>query len=156
MLNPNFAPSAVAEQGESVCSRDDVLSFKSAVFENGLHIAGDITVDLSIFTSAPDTAFTVKLSEIFADGRVWNIRDDIATLSALGASGLGEDEITLQLPPIDWVLKPGSKLRLDISSSNFPAFPAHSNQAGLWSEIARAQTADQRVSGGVLELTVVQ
>ena len=98
----------------------------------------------------------MKLSEIFADGRVWNIRDDIATLNALGASGPGEAEITLRLAPIDWVLKPGSRLRLEISSSNFPAFPAHSNQAGLWSEIATIQSAEQLVSGGVLELTVVQ
>ncbi len=156
MLNPNFAPSAVAEQGDSVCSRDDVLSFKSAVFENGLHIAGDIKVDLLISTSAPDTAFTVKLSEVFADGRVWNIRDDIATLSALGAVGPEAADISLQLAPIDWVLKPGSRLRLEISSSNFPAFPAHPNKAGLWSEIATVQSAQQLVSGGVLELMIVQ
>ena len=156
MLNPNFAPSAVAEQGDSVCSREDVLSFSSAAFDEGLHIAGGISVDLSISTSAPDTDFTVKLSEVFADGRVWNIRDDIATLSALGAVGPGEAEITLQLPPIDWVLKPGSSLRLDVSSSNFPAFPTHTNKAGLWSEIKTVESAEQLVSGGSLELAVIR
>ena len=156
MLNPNFAPSAVTEQGDEACARDDVLNFRSDAFANGLHIAGDIRVDLAISTSAPDTTFTVKLSEVFADGRVWNIRDDITTLSAAGVTGPGEAEITLDLAPIDWVLQPGSKLRLDISSSNFPAFPAHSNKAGLWSDVESVDLADQVVASGVLSLSVIR
>jgi putative CocE/NonD family hydrolase len=161
LLNPNIAPVAVAEQGDEACQRPDVLSFVSPPFAQGLHIAGAIRVDLALSSNAPDTAFTVKISEVFADGRILNIRDDITSLSAY----LGRDSsyqpgrevsIGFDLAPIDWTVAAGSKLRVDISSSNAPAFPAHSNRTGLWSEIAQADKAQQTLRSGALALPLVR
>jgi predicted acyl esterase len=112
-----------------------------------------------VSSDAPDTAFTVKLSERFADGRVYNIRDDISTLSMRnGASRRvgykpGEEvEVMFDLTPILWRLKPGSSLRLDISSSSAPSFFPHPNRAGLWSAVADPSVARQSIYGGLVEL----
>lgn len=160
LLNPNIAPVAVAEQGDDACRRPDVLSFVSEPFAQGLHIAGAMRLELAVSSTAPDTAFTVKISEMFADGRVLNIRDDITSLSAYLPPGTAyqpgaEVSVVFNLIPIDWTMTAGSKLRVDVSSSNAPAFPAHTNRAGLWSTIAQADNATQTLYSGSLRLPVV-
>jgi len=157
LLNPNIGPVAVAEQGTSDCQRPDVLSFLSEPFAQGLHIAGAMQVALTVASSAPDTAFTVKVSEAFADGRVLNIRDDITSLGAYRSRTDAYQPgspiaLAFSLAPIDWTLTAGSRLRVDVSSSNAPAFPAHTNRAGLWSEIAQADKAEQTLFSGTLRL----
>lgn len=154
LLNPNIAPPAIADQGRTACERDDILSFLSEPFTNGLHIAGSPRVSLDVSTDAAETAFTVKLSEVFEDGRVLNIRDDLKTYRPAEANDTAA--LIFDLVPIDWTLSAGSKLRLDISSSNFPAFPAHPNKSGIWSEIAAPFTARQTLSGGFVILPVIK
>lgn len=161
LLNPNIAPVAVAEQGDEACQRPDVLSFVSQPFAQGLHIAGSMRVELDVSSSAPDTAFTVKISEVFADGRILNIRDDITSLSAYLPRGSAYQpgtvvSIGFNLAPIDWTVAPGSRLRVDVGSSNAPAFPAHANRTGLWSEIAQADKAQQTLHSGRVELPAVR
>lgn len=150
LLNPNIAPPAVADQGRTACERDDILSFLSEPFGTGLHIAGSMEVALDVQTDAPETAFTVTVSEVFEDGRVLNIRDDIKTYRP--ASTPDNAALVFDLVPIDWTLSPGSRLRLDISSSNFPAFPAHPNKTGIWSAVATTATARQTLYGGSIRL----
>ena len=149
----------VEEQGDDLCGRDDVLSFASAALREGALISGPIRVRLRVASDAADTAFTVKLQEHFADGRVYNIRDDISSLSLRNGATRrmtytpGEEvEVVFDLTPIAWRLQPGSRLRLDVSSSSAPAFAPHPNRAGLWSTVADPVTARQTVHGGVLEI----
>ena len=70
-LLPGFdgSPPSNAWQ-EGLCARPDILSFVSEPLEEPLHIAGEIEVALNVASSAPDTAFTAKLVEVLADGRV--------------------------------------------------------------------------------------
>lgn len=161
LLAPDVAPAANAEQGSDLCSRGDVLSFSSEAIPTAKLISGPITVKLRVSSSAPDTAFAVKLSEHFADGRVFNIRDDYMALAFRKGDDTrltytpGEEvELEFAMNPIAWQLQPGSKLRLDITSSNFPAFPVHSNKAGLWSAIATTGIATQTVHGGSVALAI--
>ncbi|MFT3727899.1 MAG: CocE/NonD family hydrolase [Terricaulis sp.] len=150
---------AVAEQGADLCGRADVLSFASAPLRSGALIDGGMRVRLTVASDAADTAFSVKVSEHFADGRVLNIRDDISTLSMRNgathrqayAPG-AQVEIVFDVAPILWRLHPGSRLRLDISSSSAPAFFPHPNRAGLWSEIADPVVAHQTLYGGSVEI----
>ena len=151
----------VVEQHHDICERPDVLSFASAPIAHDTLLNGAIRARLSVSSDAGDTAFTVKLSEHFADGRVYNIRDDISTLSMRnGASHRmaytpgDQVEVVFDLTPIMWRLKKGSRLRLDVSSSDVPAFFPHPNRAGLWSSVANPIAAHQSVFGGSLELPV--
>ncbi|HEY1130652.1 MAG TPA: CocE/NonD family hydrolase, partial [Roseateles sp.] len=150
---------AVESQGNDLCSRSDVLSFTTAPFNEAQLLDGAMRVRLSVASDAADTAFTVRVSEHFADGRVYNIRDDISSVSMRNgttrrvAYAPGEKvEMVFDLTPIMWQLKAGSRLRLDVSSSNAPAFFPHPNKAGLWSAVATPVVAQQTVFGGTLEL----
>ncbi len=154
LLNPNIAPPAIADQGRTACEREDVLSFLSTPFGDGLHIAGSPRISLDVASDAAETAFTVKLSEVFEDGRVLNIRDDLKTYRPAEANDTAA--LVFDLVPIDWTLSAGSQLRLDVSSSNFPAFPAHPNKSGTWSEIADPFAARQTLFGGSVTLPVIK
>jgi putative CocE/NonD family hydrolase len=173
---PGFdgAPPANVWQGD-LCKRNDILSFTSVPLTSPLHIAGNIKVALTIASDVEDTAFTAKLIEVFPDGRAVNIRDGITSLafrgkerstgSTNGAVPLpyapgNRIEITLELWPIEWKVAAGSRLRLDISSSDFPKYHAHPNRAGVWSAQSEAQVATQNLYTGPgtnswLELPVV-
>lgn len=160
-LIDGVAPTAVEEQGSDLCSRDDVLSFASAPLKADTFVSGGIRVRLLVSSDAEDTAFTVKVSEHFADGRVYNIRDDVSSLSMRNGAqhrvpyNSGDEvEVVFDLTPIAWQLRQGSRLRVDVSSSSAPAFFPHPNRAGLWSEIADPVVADQTVYGGSLEIPV--
>jgi len=152
-LSLKTAPGALTQKG--FCERDDVLTFTSAAFENDKTIAGSIRVNLKVSSDAEDSAFTAKLMDVHPDGRVINIRDSISTLSyrndspdALTYVPNTLVEMTLDMWPIEWTLKAGHKLRVDISSSNFPAYNIHSNYAGPWSEQTRFKVARQTVYAG--------
>lgn len=155
----NLMGDAVVTQGNDLCDRTDVLSFSSLPFMAETLINGSIRVSLRVSSDAADTAFTVKLSEHMADGRVYNIRDDISSLSMRNKAQHrmsytpGEPvELVFDLTPILWHMKPSSRLRLDVSSSSAPAFFPHPNKAGLWSEVKEPAVAQQTVHGGTLEL----
>lgn len=154
---------AVAEQGNDLCERPDVLSFASAPLSADRLLNGGIRIRLQVASDAADTAFSVKLSEHFADGRVYNIRDDISSLSMRNGSQHriiytpGEMvDLEFNLTPIMWRLKKDSRLRLDITSSSAPAFFPHPNTAGPWSEIAEPVVAQQSIFGGQVILPLDQ
>ncbi len=152
-LGPKMLPGAVTQEG--FCERDDVLSFQSKVFEKDIHIAGVIKVNLRVSSDAEDTAFTAKLMDVAPDGTVINMRDSISTLSYRNDSpeplvytpGSFVD-VMLDMWAIEWTLKEGHHLRLDVSSSNFPAYNIHSNYAGNWAAQAKVKTASQTLSSG--------
>lgn len=161
ILSAAVSPPAIQDQRGDICGRPDVLSFASAPLARDRLIAGVVQIRLRVSSSAPDTAFTVKLSEHFADGTVYNIRDDISTLRLRNkatrylAYTPGEQvELEFNLDPIVWQLRAGSRLRLDVSSSNFPAFNAHPNSAALWSSVAEPIIARQTLLGGSLTLPI--
>jgi hydrolase, cocE/nonD family len=56
---------------------------------------------------------------------------------------------------MNWTVQPGSCLRLDVSSSDFPQYAVHSNYAGVWSEQEKTRIAHQKIllgEGSFVEL----
>jgi uncharacterized protein len=150
----SLAGAGVVEQGSDLCARADVLSFGSPTFAQGGVISGAIDIALEVSSDAPDSAFTVKLQERLTDGRVLNIRDDIVSLAhQIGPVSRAYEpgtELTLEfsLTPIRWELSPGSTLRLDISSSNYPIYNAHPNVVAPWAQTRERYSAEQTLYGG--------
>lgn len=132
-------------------SREDVLSFRSEVFDRETKLVGSIGCRLWVASGAPATAFTVKVCEEFADGRSVNIRDDITDIRWLDDGRIQDytpgtiRELKLDLVETCWQIKAGSRLRVDISSSNFPAYHAHPNVTGCWAAAEEVQPARQTV-----------
>lgn len=136
--------------------RDDILFFLSEPLDKPLMISGPLTAKVWFSSDCEDTAVTVKVSEERADGTTYNIRTGIATLAyrdnKLGSRQAytpGEIvEVTVEMLPIVWELQPGSRIRVDISSSDFPQYSIHSNYPGVWSEQTKTRVANQKVHVG--------
>lgn len=148
-------------------SREDVVSLVSDVLQEELHIMGAIKAFLYVSSSAPATAFSIKVMEVFADGKCVNIADDITDIRWRDEENVipyqpGDIvELSLKLLEIHWMLKAGSRLRIDISSSNFPAYHVHPNVEEVWSETTKMQVAEQMIYSGVkypsrIELPIVR
>jgi len=148
------APQPGSVLQEPPCSRPDVLSFLSEPLPGALTVAGRVAVHLRVASSAEDTAFAIKLSEVDGGGRAFNIRDSIASLAYAEPGGPQRHppgsavDLDYALWPIAWQLPAGARLRLDVTSSNTPAYHVHPNRFGPWAEQEGAQVAQQALHVG--------
>lgn len=136
--------------------RDDVISFLSDPLSDNMTIDGKIRARIYFSTDVDDTALTFKVSEVMPDGSSVNIRSGITTL-AFRNNRLGERqtytpgeivELEFEALPILWQVAKGHRIRIDISSSNFPEYAIHSNYAGVWSEQTKTRVAKQTIHIG--------
>lgn len=135
--------------------REDVISFVSQPYEEPLSIFGNMEVRLYVSSDAEDTAFTAKVMEVFEDGRCVNIRGNITTLAYRNGRTRrdaylpGEvEEISIIMWPIAWRLHKNSRIRVDVSSSDFPQYAVHSNYPGIWSRQRACKKARQTIYTG--------
>ncbi len=134
--------------------RPDVLTFESMELSEDVEVTGPIEVGLWISSTAPDTDFTAKLLDIYPpsddypDGYHMNIADSILRCryrnSWTESEMMVEGEvypITIALPPTSNLFKAGHRIRVDISSSNFPRFDINPNTGEAMGRHTHAQTA---------------
>lgn len=131
----------LGHQGDlPLATRPDVLSFQTPPLEEGVEITGPIEAILYVSSSAPDTDFTVKLVDVyppnedFRDGVSLNVTDGILRVryrdSWTEPSFLSPGqvvEIRVELPPTSLYFAPGHRIRVDVSSSNWPRFEVNPN-----------------------------
>lgn len=119
-------------------ARNDVLVYTTPAFDTGTEMSGPITVTLYVSSSAKDTDFTFRVDDVYPDGRAFNLIENIQRMryrngydkpSAWMEPGQVY-KVTFQ--PIDFsnYFFPGHRLRLEISSSNFPRFDRNLNTGG--------------------------
>ena len=135
--------------------REDVVSFISEPFEKDTLILGKINADIYVSSDAEDTAFSIKVMEVFEDGSAYNIRSGITTLAYRGHSSSRQTyapdtvvKINIETWDIAWEIQKGSRIRLDVSSSDFPQYNIHSNTPGVWSFQTEVKKAAQRIYSG--------
>ncbi len=132
--------------------REDVLVYTSDVLTSELEVTGPVKVVLYSTSSATDTDWTAKLVDVHPDGRPFNLCDGILRARYRESA----DEPTLIEPgkryryEIDlWVTSnaflPGHKIRVEISSSNFPRFDRNPNTGHPFGADVELQKADQTV-----------
>ena len=114
--------------------RRDILRFQSAPLEQDLEVTGQVFVHLFASSSARDTDFTAKLIDVHPNGAAYNLCDGI--LRGRYRESLGEQtpmepgepyEFLIDLWSTSNLFREGHRIRLDISSSNFPRFDANPN-----------------------------
>ena len=128
--------------------RQDVISFVSEPLKEALSIQGKIRVELEVSTDCEDTAFTAAVMEV-SEGKAYNIRSSVATIGENGEYHPGERRtVVIEMWDIAYKLPEGSRIRLDISSSDFPKYNIHSNYSGLWSMQNKTRKASQKVFTG--------
>jgi len=116
--------------------RPDVLVYTSAPLDEDLAVFGYVTVDLFVGSDAPDTDFTVKLVDVAPDGTAWNISDSIQRMryrEGEEQQAFMEPGETYRVAPppmlVANVFRQGHRVRLEVSSSNFPSYARNLNTA---------------------------
>jgi len=127
------APAGPFDQ-QKVEKRDDVLVYTSAPLKEDTEITGSIKMVLYAASTAKDTDFTAKLVDVHPDGRAINLCDGIIRTRYRNSVTKVEliEPGTIYKYDIDlWVtsnlFKKGHRIRLEVSSSNFPRFDRNPN-----------------------------
>jgi putative CocE/NonD family hydrolase len=118
----------------AVESRDDVLVYSTQPFNSDFEITGPVRVELYAKSSAVDTDFTAKLVDVWPDGFAQNLTEGIIraryrdSLEVPHLMNPGQIyRFTIDLWSTSNVFRKGHRLRLEISSSNFPRFDRNLN-----------------------------
>ncbi|HEY4093387.1 MAG TPA: CocE/NonD family hydrolase [Luteibacter sp.] len=119
-------------------ARNDILVYDSEPFKEGTEVSGPITVTLYVSSDAKDTDFTFKVMDVYPDGRAFNLTENIQRMRY--REGYDKPPVWMKdgevykvtFQPIDTsnFFFAGHKLRVAVSSSNFPRFDRNLNTGG--------------------------
>jgi putative CocE/NonD family hydrolase len=120
---------------KDVEARPDVLVYSTPPLEEDLEVIGPVTLDLYAKSTAVDTDFTAKLVDVGPDGFARNLTEGIlrarfreSTTGAPQPVTPGQIyEYKIDLWSTSNVFLKGHKIRLEVSSSNFPRFDRNLN-----------------------------
>ena len=134
--DPGIYPAGAYDQ-RPVESRHDVLVYTTPPLENYMEVTGPITVTLYASTSAEDTDFTAKLVDVRPDGYAKNLTDGIVRaryrVPKTPADPIEPGQVyeyTIDLLATSNLFWKNHRIRLEISSSNFPRFDRNANTGG--------------------------
>ena len=126
--------------------RDDVLVCTTPVLERAVEVTGPIELRLFVSSSARDPDFTGKLVDVCPDGRAMILTEGILRAryhNSFTEPELLEPDTIYELRLNLWatanVFLPGHRIRLEVSSSNFPRFDRNSNTGGVVASEIREQ-----------------
>jgi uncharacterized protein len=133
-------------------TRDDVLIYTSPVLGSDLTIAGPLRAELYVSSSAKDTDIVAKLVDVFPDGRALNIQEGALRLryrdSFVAPQLMTPGQVyrvSVDMRAIAYELPRGHRLRLQITSSNFPRLERNLNTGGNNYDESRPVTATNRI-----------
>lgn len=119
-------------------NRPDILVYTSEPFREGIEVSGPIVPTLYVSSDARDTDFTIKVIDVYPDGRAFNLDESIQRMRY--RNGYDRPEVWMEPGEVYAVtFQPlntsnyfdvGHRLRIEISSSNFPRFDRNLNTGG--------------------------
>ncbi len=133
-------------------ARPDIVGFTSEPLTAPLAIAGPVKMKLHAATDGPDTDWMVKLIDVYPNGDAFPMAEGM--LRARFRQGLDKPELlkpnqtyefTVDLIGTAVVFQPGHRLRLDITSSNFPQFDRNPNTGASLGSSPKLRTAKQTI-----------
>ncbi|HLZ69233.1 MAG TPA: CocE/NonD family hydrolase [Dehalococcoidia bacterium] len=132
--------------------RGDVLCYTTSELRDDLEVTGPLTLHLFAATSAVDTDFVAKLVDVYPDGAAYNVAEGV--IRARFRKGLlspkpvvpGEvSEYVIDMANVSIVFRKGHRVRLDVTSSNFPRIDRNMNTGHALGEDAEGIPAVQTV-----------
>jgi putative CocE/NonD family hydrolase len=133
-------------------TRPDVLVYASETLERPVEITGQLAMRLFASSSALDTDFVVKLVDVAPDGYARNLADGVVRArfrdSAVDPSPMEPGSVylfTVDLWSISHLFLAGHRIRVDITSSDFPRWDRNPNTGHLFGVDAEVRVADQMV-----------
>ena len=142
-------------------ARNDVLVFQTPPLSANLEVTGRLIVKLWASSDGPDTDFTAKLIDVYPPNKDYpagvdlNIADSIVRARYRNGPGKAEfvrpgqpEEFTIEMYPTSLLFQRGHRIRLDISSSNFPRFDVNPNTGERLNDNRRWRIAENAVYFG--------
>ncbi len=118
-------------------TRGDILVYTSEPLEEGVEVSGFIEADIYVSSDVKDTDFTIKIIDVYPDGSAYNLDETIQR--ARYREGYDKEVFMkkgevykLSFSPMSTsnYFKKGHRIRIEISSSNFPRFARNLNTGG--------------------------
>ena len=119
-------------------ARPEILVYTTEPFKEGTEASGPITPTLYVSSDAKDTDFTVKVLDVYPDGRAYNLDESIQRMRY--RDGYDKPLVWMEpgkvykvaLQPLNTsnYFEAGHRLRIEVSSSNFPRFDRNLNTGG--------------------------
>lgn len=147
-----------AEPFYPLTDREDVLAFSTEPLVEDVEITGPVVANLWISSDCPDTDFTIKLvdvypqSEDYPKGFAMNLTDGILRVRYRDSWERPElmtpgtvYPIRIEAFPTSNLFKAGHRIRVDISSSNFPHFDVNPNTGDPEAQATTSRTALNKV-----------
>jgi len=148
--------------------RDDILVYTSEPFAEGVEVTGTIDITLFVSSDVKDTDFTVKIIDVYPDGTAYNLDETIQR--ARYRDGYDKqvfmepgEVYEIELGPLSTsnFFAPGHRIRIEVSSSNFPRFTRNLNTGGKnWDEteglVAHSQIHHSREHPSQIRLPIVR
>jgi putative CocE/NonD family hydrolase len=132
--------------------RRDVMVYQTAPLAEPVEVTGPVVTKLWASSSAPDTDFIVKLMDVWPDGFVQELCHGIVRAryrESFEAPTLIEPDrvyqYTIRVNPTSNQFKAGHRIRLDVTSSDFPNFDRNHNTGGDDYREATLRSARQRI-----------
>jgi putative CocE/NonD family hydrolase len=156
------------QPGRRLSERDDVLVYETEPLAEAVEVTGRGIVHLRVASSAVDTDFTAKLIDVYPpsadypDGYDMLVNDSI--IRCRYRNGFDHEElmtpgeevdVTILLPPTSNLFDAGHRIRVDVSSSNFPRLERNPNTGEPIGRHTHMVKADQTVFGGRIVLPVI-
>ncbi len=154
-----YSPSRKGEWGvrdqRPVEQRSDVLVYTSAPFSRDMEAAGSVVVHLFASSDARDTDWTAKVLDVAPDGYAMNLTDAILRARYRQSFEHPERltpgqvyEFVINVGYTDDIFSKGHRLRLEISSSNFPAYDRNTNTGNQPERDSQFKVAHQTICHG--------
>jgi putative CocE/NonD family hydrolase len=131
--DPQHLPAGPLDQ-KDVEARPDVLVYSTPTLESDMEVTGPVTLDLFASSSAVDTDFTAKLVDVGPNGFAQNLTEGILRASYRESTAAAKPlvpgkvyEYKIDLWSTSNVFLKGHKIRVEVSSSNFPRFDRNLN-----------------------------
>jgi putative CocE/NonD family hydrolase len=122
---------------QKIEEREDILVYTSQVLESGVEMTGFIESTLYVSSDVRDTDFTIKLIDVYPDGRAFNLDETIQRARYREGYDkevfMKEGEVyRLDMSPMATsnYFEEGHRIRIEVSSSNFPRFERNLNTGG--------------------------
>ena len=133
-------------------TRPDVLVFTSAALKKPLEVTGPVEAVLYAASSAPNTDFTAKLIDVYPDGRAIRLCDGIIRASfregSTGTSNIEPGKVyqyKIDLWATSNLFLQDHRIRVEVSSSNFPRFDRNLNTGGTFAFDSTLAVAKQTI-----------
>ncbi|WP_439030611.1 CocE/NonD family hydrolase [Gordonia terrae] len=134
-------PAGVFDQRD-IESRDDVLVFTTAPLEEDIEITGRVNATLFVSTDGPSTDWVVRLCDVDEHGVSRNLVDGITRVHTEPGR---IDEVAVDLWSTSILVKAGHRLRVHVTSSNFPRWDRNLNTGQPVTEGTTMRVANNRI-----------